>query len=135
MLPIFFPSGQAGPLSLGDCQASTQPLKTHLHTVSPDAPDRPFAPCSQVIQLGSIPIYLWETQKWLPYQELVDWNSFALVLHSSQLDSLEERVKEAQARYGEYQAALHRVQHMFTYRYAARYIAQYMQRCARGGPC
>jgi hypothetical protein len=40
------------------------------------------------ILLGSIPIYIYDDENWLPYKELIDYSKFSIVLNSKNIDSL-----------------------------------------------
>ena len=78
----------------------------------------------EALQLGTIPIYIWEEQKWLPFQEIVDWNSFAIVVEGSEISTLKEKIESANA--SAMQANLSRHKHMFTYDYTVQYILHHV---------
>jgi len=40
------------------------------------------------ILLGSIPIYIYDDENWLPYKDLIDYSKFSIVLNSKNIDSL-----------------------------------------------
>lgn len=75
---------------------------------------------AETIQLGTLPIYVWEQEAWLPYSNLLDWNDFAIVVSSHKLAELPEKIRQADV--GKMQEALKKVQHMFTYKYTIEYI-------------
>jgi len=75
---------------------------------------------AESIQLGTVPIYVWEQELWLPYRDILNWNDFAIVVSSHELASLPERIRKADV--GKMQEALKKVQHMFTYDYTIKYI-------------
>lgn len=83
------------------------------------------------IQLGSVPIYLWEDEKWLPFEHLIDWQQFSIVLHTSQLPFLRQKIQEADV--AQMQAALRDVRHMFTYNFTLMYIRQAILQGNPGG--
>ena len=78
----------------------------------------------EALQLGTIPVYIWEEQKWLPFEEIVDWNSFAIVVEASELSSLKEKIKSANV--SAMQAQLLRHKHMFTYNFTVQYIVHHV---------
>lgn len=81
---------------------------------------------AEVIRLGSIPIYVWQGQKWLPYQELIEWDMFAIVLPAEYIENLPQLVSIAESRLELMQQALKRVSHMFTYNFTSDYILRRM---------
>jgi hypothetical protein len=40
------------------------------------------------ILLGSIPVYIYDDENWLPYKELIDYSKFSIVLNSKNIDLL-----------------------------------------------
>ena len=44
------------------------------------------------LQTGSIPIYIWEDSRWIPYTDSLDWSTFAIVIHVDELDTLSDRI-------------------------------------------
>eukprot|EP00669_Euglena_mutabilis_P011580 TRINITY_DN6202_c0_g1_i1.p1 TRINITY_DN6202_c0_g1~~TRINITY_DN6202_c0_g1_i1.p1 ORF type:complete len:322 (+),score=78.01 TRINITY_DN6202_c0_g1_i1:637-1602(+) len=51
----------------------------------------------ELIQSGTIPLYIYDDVPWMPYHPKVDWNRFALSASLTQLDELVRRIKELQA--------------------------------------
>ena len=68
-------------------------LKQSTFTLSP----RGYGPTSyrmfEALSVGSIPIYVWEDTKILPYSDEVDWDEFAVVLNRKELPQLKERLE------------------------------------------
>ena len=55
----------------------------------------------EAMSLGSIPVYIWEKWKWLPYEGELDWNSFAIVAEAGDMEAVRERIRtmgEAEVR-------------------------------------
>lgn len=46
----------------------------------------------EALQLGSIPVYIHDDNKWQPYSDLLDWNSFAVSIHINDIKSLKDRL-------------------------------------------
>ena len=76
----------------------------------------------EALQLGSIPIYVWDRSYWLPYQELIDWNEIAIVVARPFIKSIDRMVRDAPV--AAMQQKISQVRHMFTYQYTAEYIAR-----------
>ena len=74
----------------------------------------------EAIQLESIPIYVWDEELLLPFKELLNWNSFSLVVHRSRIDDLHEMI--AELNYEQMLRCLKQVVHFFTYEYTCLYI-------------
>ncbi len=75
---------------------------------------------AESIQLGTIPIYVWQQEAWLPYHRTLKWREFAIVIGSQDLAELPKMVTRANVT--RMQEALRNVQHMFTYNYTIEYI-------------
>ena len=43
--------------------------------------------------LGTIPVYIWNDKNWLPFQNIIDYNKLCIVIHISEIDSLENKLK------------------------------------------
>lgn len=46
----------------------------------------------EAIQLGSIPIYVHDDNKWLPFEDKIDWESFSLVVHEDKIDQIPDMI-------------------------------------------
>jgi hypothetical protein len=44
----------------------------------------------EIFKLGTIPIYIWDDINWLPYQDILDYTKFSIVLNINEIDKLEE---------------------------------------------
>jgi hypothetical protein len=44
----------------------------------------------EAILCGSIPIYIWEGEIILPFQDIICWNDFSIIIHISDIDKLNE---------------------------------------------
>lgn len=74
----------------------------------------------ETLQLGTVPIYIWEDEAWLPYNDIIDWNTFALIVESNELAGLPRRIEMANVT--QMLDVLSHVKHMFTYNYTIQYI-------------
>lgn len=48
----------------------------------------------EAILVESIPIYIWEDKKVLPFEDEIDWSSFSIVIHTSEIEKLPEMLKK-----------------------------------------
>lgn len=44
----------------------------------------------EALQLGSVPIYVYDDNKWLPYSNILNWNEFSILIHINDIFSLKE---------------------------------------------
>ncbi|EIE18061.1 hypothetical protein COCSUDRAFT_9502, partial [Coccomyxa subellipsoidea C-169] len=76
----------------------------------------------ETLQLGTIPIYVWEDEKWLAFEDKVDWNEFAIVVEFKDIQLIPKKIAEANIT--RMQEALAKHRHMFTYEYTVKYILE-----------
>lgn len=81
---------------------------------------------SETIQLGSIPIYVYDDAggAWLPYQKSIDWTKMAIVLHENDIHKLGDIITQKE-KTGEMKKMIKYInekKHMFTYDYMLNYI-------------
>lgn len=48
----------------------------------------------ECFQLGTIPIYIYDDINWLPFQDVIDYNKLCIVIHVSELNKLENKLRE-----------------------------------------
>lgn len=84
----------------------------------------------ETLQLGSIPIYIWEGQQWLPFQELIDWSDISVTIsaHLMRHGGLVRKIGSVQTKVPEMLQNIISMRHMFTYNYTVAYIAQWLRR-------
>jgi hypothetical protein len=46
----------------------------------------------ECLQLGTIPVYLWNDVEWLPFQNEIDYSKLCVSLHISKINELEQRL-------------------------------------------
>lgn len=49
---------------------------------------------AEAMSLGSIPVYIWEKWKWLPYEEELDWSSFAIVAEAGEMEAVKRSIQK-----------------------------------------
>lgn len=46
----------------------------------------------ECFQLGTIPIYLWNDDEWLPFKNIIDYNKLCISMHISKINELESKL-------------------------------------------
>lgn len=46
------------------------------------------------IQLGSVPVYIHDDNKWLPFDDIVPWDKFAVLVHVNDIDLIDRRLRQ-----------------------------------------
>jgi hypothetical protein len=68
----------------------------------------------ECLQLGTIPIYLWNDTEWLPFKNVIDYNKLCISMHISQIHELENKlVSITQAEYNQMFEYYNQVKHLF----------------------
>ncbi|KAL4522466.1 hypothetical protein Ndes2526B_g03410 [Nannochloris sp. 'desiccata'] len=86
----------------------------------------------EALQLGCIPVYIWDEEIMLPFTEFLDWNSFSIIIEAKNIDQLGQRLKEADV--ATLLAGVEQVRHMMTYKYTMKYIVAYLESGMPGFP-
>lgn len=85
---------------------------------------RGFGPTSfrlyESILLGSIPIYVWEDELILPFQEFLHWKDFSIIVNSSEIHTILDRVVKSD--FVKMSKALDNVKDYFTFDFVCSYI-------------
>ena len=85
---------------------------------------RGFGPTSfrlgEAIQCEAIPIIIWEDELCLPYRDELDWESFSVLVHASEVDQILGRVRVLDV--GSMRQKVRGVKHLFTYEHVCSYI-------------
>ena len=82
----------------------------------------------EAIQLDTIPVYVWDDIKWLPYQEVLDYDSFSVSVHVSELPTLHDRLASlAEKDDARMVSHLRDVKRWFTLEGMCEYIVMYLQ--------
>jgi len=77
----------------------------------------------EIFKLGTIPIYVWDDKNWLPYSEIIDYDSFCITLHISEIDILEEICLGInEKKYEKMLLKYQEIKHMFEMEYMCEYI-------------
>jgi hypothetical protein len=68
----------------------------------------------ECFQLGTIPIYLWNDDEWLPFKNVIDYNKLCISMHISQIHELENKlVSITQDEYDQMFEYYNQVKHLF----------------------
>ena len=69
----------------------------------------------EIFLLGTIPIYVYDDICWLPYQEIIDYHKFMIVIHINEIDKLENILLSIdENKYNEMIQEYHKIKQYFT---------------------
>jgi len=74
----------------------------------------------EAILVGSIPIYIWEGEKILPYSDEINWEDFCIIIHINEINNLPNILQKVDIN-----KMLHKlieVKHLFTFENMEKYI-------------
>jgi len=80
----------------------------------------------EAIILESIPIYIYTDVNWLPYQEIIDYSKFSIVINSNDVQNLNIILEDALQKKDEMITELRNHKHFFTLDYMCEYILNYL---------
>jgi len=76
----------------------------------------------EAINAGSIPIYIWDNEVILPYNDIINWNDFAIVINSKDIHNIDNILSDVDII--EKQNNLNKVKFMFKFEYLIKYIIE-----------
>jgi hypothetical protein len=79
----------------------------------------------EAILSGSIPIYVWEDKCALPFEDVLHWSQFAIVININEITNLPNILKGVDIK--KMQDKVQSVKKFFNYEYIAEYIKQHIQ--------
>jgi hypothetical protein len=69
----------------------------------------------EVLQLGSIPVYIYDDIEWLPYKDVVDYSKMCISIHVSDIAMLQKKLESvSKEEYESYLAYYNNNKHLFT---------------------
>jgi hypothetical protein len=69
----------------------------------------------ELLQIGTIPIYIYDDIEWLPFKNKIDYNKFCISIHFSKIHTLEERLlKITEKKYNKMLEEYHKIKNFFT---------------------
>ena len=78
----------------------------------------------EAILMGSIPIYIWEDKCALPFNDIIDWKSFSVVININEIEKLPDILSRVDVP--KMQENLEKVKKYFNYDYIVDYIKQHL---------
>jgi hypothetical protein len=81
----------------------------------------------EAIHGNSIPIYIWEDKKILPYSEIINWDDISVVINSKDIKEIPNILKKINVN--EKLNNILKVKHMFTFDFMFDYIKKTMENC------
>lgn len=77
----------------------------------------------EILQLGTIPIYVWDDKEWLPYKDKIEYDKFCISIHESEIDILDEILSGINEKvYNKMLAEYEKIKPMFELEYMCEYI-------------
>lgn len=77
----------------------------------------------EILQLGTVPVYVWDDIEWLPYKNVLDYDTFSVSIHETELDILEEILMNiTEKKYNAMLAEYQKIKHMFGLDYMCEFI-------------
>jgi hypothetical protein len=77
----------------------------------------------EILQLGTIPIYIYDDIEWLPYKEFINYNDICISIHESEIDKLDIILSEInEQKYNSMIDNYIRLSHYFTLEGMSNYI-------------
>ena len=69
----------------------------------------------ELLQIGTIPIYIYDDIEWLPFKNKIDYSKFCISIHISEIHTLEERLlKITEQKYNKMWEEYHKIKNYFT---------------------
>jgi hypothetical protein len=81
----------------------------------------------EAVLAGSIPIYIWEDKKVLPFSDLIDWEEYAVIIESKDIQNLHSILNTIDIN--KMQQKIENIKHMFTFEYTIKYIVKKLKIC------
>ena len=68
----------------------------------------------ECLQLGTIPVYIWNNIEWLPFKDLIDYNKLCISIHITEIDSLENKLLAiTESQYNNMLVYYNQIKHLF----------------------
>lgn len=95
-------------------------LNTSIFTLAPRGYGYTSFRIYEAILAESIPIYIWEDKKVLPFEDILNWDEFSIVIHEDEIKNLPNLLQNCNIP--EMQIKLKEVKHYFTFEGTFDYI-------------
>lgn len=77
----------------------------------------------EIFKLGTIPIYIWDDIEWLPYKDVIDYNSICISVHANEIHKLPELLNSiTEDRYNEMLSNYEKLRDKFELPYLVEYV-------------
>lgn len=97
--------------------------KRSMYTLAPRGYGRSSFRYFECFLLNTIPIYIYDDINWLPYQDIIDYSKFSIVLHESELCNIESILNSiSKESYEKMLLELKNHKHFFNLEYMCEYI-------------
>lgn len=79
----------------------------------------------ECFQLGTIPIYIWNDENWLPFKDAIDYDKLCVVIHISKINDLESMLESIdESQYKSMFEYYHSIKHLFELEGMTKYIIE-----------
>jgi hypothetical protein len=69
----------------------------------------------EILQLGSIPIYIWDDVEWVPYKDIIDYSLFSISLNINNINKLKDILLSIdEKKYEQMLNEYEKIKHLFT---------------------
>lgn len=83
----------------------------------------------EAMLLDTIPVYIWDDTCWLPYQEYIDYSTFAVCIHEKDLHRIHEILsKITDSNYAEMMESMQKIRSIFTLKWMCEYICSMIKK-------
>ena len=79
----------------------------------------------EAILAESIPIYIWEDKKVLPFEDKINWDEIAIIIHSNDISKIPEILEQFNTeKINKFVDNIRKVKYMFSFEYSFKYICE-----------
>jgi len=79
----------------------------------------------EIFQLGTIPIYIWDDEEWLPYKDIIDYGNFCISIHISKISELKQILLSIdEIKYNQMMIEYEKIKYLFEVDGMAKYIIE-----------
>lgn len=95
-------------------------LNTSVFTLAPRGYGYTSFRIYEAILAGSIPIYIWQNKKVLPFEDILHWEEFSIIIEENEIKNLPEIMKKCDIQ--KMQKKIQEVRQYFNFDYTFKYI-------------
>lgn len=116
-------------LPMNDIQHFLQVTKRSIFTLAPRGYGRNSFRFFECFLLNTIPIYVYDDFNWLPYQDIINYSKFSIVIHENELENIETILSNIdQIKQEEMLKELKNHKYFFTLDFMCKYIIETLKK-------